>query len=267
MFSFTTFANQPPRCYTPPSRIPNTLLQNQAGDLQIPGTGIALGGGILFSISTSEVGSSPGPVMNPSSYEPAMHTHQSRHYDQLGHSQQPQQPPYTSSPFMHQNTGYESIEHDGSPMDDEDQIDFMDSELQNHSTIMTYQPGYCETNLATAMPPLSEKFRFHVTLNAPTAMTKHADEIPISYLNKGQVYSISVVDTAPTLPKSAGTMYRTFIRISFEDEQQRQRPATCWQLWKEGRGTSEAHWRDGKLIPVEYVKATQPAGGNFAYVN
>lgn len=35
-------------------------------------------------------------------------------------------------------------------------------------------------------------------LNVPTAMVKLADEIPITYLNKGQVYSISVVDTAPS---------------------------------------------------------------------
>jgi hypothetical protein len=89
-------------------------------------------------------------------------------------------------------------------------------------------------------------------------MIKHADEIPVTYLNKGQAYSVSIVDTAPTLPISPGTRYRTFIRISFEDEQQRQRPATCWQLWKEGRGTNEAHQRGGKLQAVEYVEATQP---------
>lgn len=109
------------------------------------------------------------------------------------------------------------------------------------------------------MPLSGEKFRFHVTLNAPTAMIKSADEIPVTYLNKGQAYSISIVDTAPTMPLPAGTRYRTFMRISFEDEQQRQRPSTCWQLWKEGRGTNEAHQRGGKLQAVEYVEANQPA--------
>merc|ERR1712093_252169 len=66
-------------------------------------------------------------------------------------------------------------------------------------------------------------------------------------------------DTTPNLPLPSGARYRTFIRISFEDEQQRQRPATCWQLWKEGRGTNEAHQRGGKLQAVEYVEANQPA--------
>jgi hypothetical protein len=114
-------------------------------------------------------------------------------------------------------------------------------------------------SMAAPMPASAEKFRFHVTLNAPTAMIKHADEIPVTYLNKGQAYSVSIVDTAPTIPLPQGTRYRTFVRISFEDEQQRQRPATCWQLWKEGRGTNEAHQRGGKLQAVEYVEANQPA--------
>jgi hypothetical protein len=54
--------------------------------------------------------------------------------------------------------------------------------------------------------------------------------------------------------------YRTFIRISFEDEQQRQKPAACWQLWKEGRGSNEAHQRGGRLQAVEFVDQTQVGG-------
>ena len=112
------------------------------------------------------------------------------------------------------------------------------------------------------LPPHAEKFRFHTTLNAPTAMVKHADEIPISYLNKGQAYSISIIDMEPELPIAPGTRFRTFVRISFEDEQQRQKPGVCWSLWKEGRGTNEAHQRGGKLQAVEYVEAGQPAEGD-----
>ncbi|KAG0132942.1 CP2 transcription factor-domain-containing protein [Tuber indicum] len=101
----------------------------------------------------------------------------------------------------------------------------------------------------------SERFRFNVILNAPTAMIKHPDEIPVTYLNKGQAYAISILDTTP--PLGAGPMrYRTYVRISFHDETQRSRPASCWQLWKEGRGTNEAHQRGGKLQAVEYVEAS-----------
>ncbi|OAA74258.1 CP2 transcription factor [Akanthomyces lecanii RCEF 1005] len=56
--------------------------------------------------------------------------------------------------------------------------------------------------------------------------------------------------------------YRTFIRVSFEDEEQRSKPSVCWGLWKEGRGTDEAHQRGGKLQAVEYVKTSQPAEGD-----
>lgn len=107
-------------------------------------------------------------------------------------------------------------------------------------------------------------FRFHSTLNAPTAMIKHADEIPVTYLNKGQAYSISIVDTTPQVAQPLPLRYRTFIRISFEDEQQRQRPGACWQLWKEGRGTNEAHHRGGRLQAVEFVDPAQAGGGEIA---
>lgn len=145
-------------------------------------------------------------------------------------------------------------------MDDDRRMNSLDASLQHPSPMMTYQPSHYDiSNMNAPLPASAEKFRFHVTLNAPTAMIKNADEIPITYLNKGQAYSVSIVDTAPTMPLPIGTRYRTFVRISFEDEQQRQRPGTCWQLWKEGRGINEAHQRGGKLQAVEYVEANQPA--------
>jgi CP2 transcription factor len=90
-------------------------------------------------------------------------------------------------------------------------------------------------------------------------MIKHSDEIPVTYLNKGQAYLVSVVDHSPPPPGTQLRKYRTYIRISFEDEQQRSRPSTCWQLWKEGRGSNEAHQRGGKLLAVEYVDPNQSA--------
>ena len=88
-------------------------------------------------------------------------------------------------------------------------------------------------------------------------MIKHPDEIPITYLNKGQAYAVTVSDTLALRPAQGPIRYRTVIRISFEDEEQRQRPSACWQLWKEGRGLAEAHQRGGKLQAVEFVDQNQ----------
>lgn len=56
--------------------------------------------------------------------------------------------------------------------------------------------------------------------------------------------------------------YRTHIRISFQEKEQRAKPGACWQLWKEGRGSSEAHQRGGKLQAVEYVDPFQGGDGD-----
>ncbi|KAJ5288252.1 CP2 transcription factor [Penicillium angulare] len=42
-----------------------------------------------------------------------------------------------------------------------------------------------------------EKLRYHVALRTPTAMVKSVEEIPILYLNKGQVYGTIVMDLNP----------------------------------------------------------------------
>lgn len=183
---------------------------------------------------------------------------QFQNYYPFGHPQAQTQPTFAPSSFVHHDTGYETMEQERSPMDDSGRMDCIDASSQQQSPVMAYRQGPQDVAASSAMPASAEKFRFHVTLNAPTAMIKHADEIPLTYLNKGQAYSISIIDTAPPVPLLPGTRYRTFVRVSFEDEQQRQRPATCWQLWKEGRGTNEAHQRGGKLQAVEYVEANQP---------
>ena len=88
-------------------------------------------------------------------------------------------------------------------------------------------------------------------------MVRRADEIPVTYLNKGQAYVMSIADSSGFGPTTGPVKYRSVVRISFEDEQQRQRPAACWQLWKEGRGLAEAHQRSGRLQAVEYVDQSQ----------
>jgi hypothetical protein len=91
-------------------------------------------------------------------------------------------------------------------------------------------------------------------------MVKNHSEIPITYLNKGQAYNISVLDSTPPMMSHEPVRYRTFVRVCFEEQEQRARPSACWQLWKEGRGINEAHQRGGKLLAVEYVDPLQGGG-------
>ncbi|KAJ5982671.1 CP2 transcription factor [Penicillium sp. IBT 35674x] len=51
--------------------------------------------------------------------------------------------------------------------------------------------------------------------------------------------------------------YRTFIRVSFEEEEQRSKPSDCWEIRKKGRGLTEAHRYGGKFQAVEFA---EPAG-------
>lgn len=88
-------------------------------------------------------------------------------------------------------------------------------------------------------------------------MVKSSTDIPMSYLNKGQTYSLSVADSNSPPMDLKVARYRTFVRVSFQEEEKRAKPAACWQLWKEGRGSSEAPQRGGKLHAVEYVDPLQ----------
>lgn len=91
-------------------------------------------------------------------------------------------------------------------------------------------------------------------------MVKHAQESPVAYLNKGQPYTLTVKDSTPPITNTESIKYRTFIRISFEGEEERSNPAERWKLWMNSRGKGEAHQRGGELLAVEYVNHLQSSG-------
>jgi hypothetical protein len=236
----------------------------------------------------------PSVFNNPNPFAYASHSQHSQHHSHHDHSQhdhsqshqQQHQQTFAPHQFSHQPS-FDHFHHA-----DQTKIDHFpaDVEMQEHTDthMDTYLQRPIDVHLAhgaqtslglekyvdnmellqSAHSPFladdqiadMNSFRYHSTLNAPTAMIKNANEIPITYLNKGQAYSIKIVDTRPANFNGATPTYRTYLRISFEDEQQRLRPTQCWQLWKEGRGSTEAHHRGGRLQAVEFVDPT-PSGG------
>ncbi|KAH0566299.1 hypothetical protein GP486_000299 [Trichoglossum hirsutum] len=213
---------------------------SQDGGIIAPETAMGTGSGSPLPLPTPEsrvdVGSTvyshgfPSQILSDGSYS-------------FGSLTEPQL--YPLDQFPHPSSGTEAV---GALEDDED------SEMWDASPVMVSPPQAEGLHLSEPL----KRFRFHATLNAPTAMVKRVDEIPVTYLNKGQPYSMTIVDTLQTTLGSAPVKYRTTIFISFDDPQQRRMPATCWRLWAEGRGASEAHKHGGILRAIEYVEANQP---------
>jgi len=228
--AFAAFANQPPTYYTPTPGAPNAGFSNHVNELPTPNMGISIGTPLSISngITMAPV-TATDLTFAPQTIQP----HQFQTYLPFS---QPMQPQYVEPAFDRHESG------PGSPMD-------MGGDLEMQPMMPMFGNKYEHEHA----PLSAEKFRYHVTLNAPTAMIKHADEIPVTYLNKGQAYTISIADTASP-GVGSNVRYRTYIRISFHDENQRAKPAQCWQLWKEGRGTNEAHQRGGRLQAVEFVE-------------
>ncbi|KAJ6143368.1 hypothetical protein N7471_002821 [Penicillium samsonianum] len=245
-YSMMPLANQHSGFYTPTSSGMGAMFHNQAGDLHTP-TGMHL--------------------MTPLAGMPAIQNHHSNGFEPFhpqfinpvhGMNQYTQQPSYAPSAFMHRDTGYDAMDDtlDDSALND------VNVETASNVTASTEISAQIGGDMSYAK---GEQFRFNVSLRAPTAMVKNLSEIPVTYLNKGQAYNISVIDTSPPMVNHEPIRYRTFVRVSFEEREQRAKPSTCWQLWKEGRGTTEAHQRGGKLLAVEYVDPLQ--GGSDAHRN
>ncbi|KAJ5601639.1 hypothetical protein N7510_011173 [Penicillium lagena] len=237
------FAGQHPGFYTPNSGGMGAMWRSQAGDLHTPTLG-------LNSMTPLSL---PIAVSNPQNalghYNPQLFAQQMPGINMYAQAQQ--QSSFAPSAFMHRgDSGYDA-------MDETSDSKEMQMDAASNITASTDLSGQVDMSYAD---PSGEKFRFNVSLRAPTAMVKDAKEIPITYLNKGQAYNLSVMDANPPLMSSQPIQYRTYVRVSFDEEEQRSKPSTCWQLWKEGRGSSESHQRGGKLLAVEYVDPLQGGG-------
>ena len=84
-------------------------------------------------------------------------------------------------------------------------------------------------------------------------MLKGSGESPVTYLNKGSHYSISVEDTLRAGSDPGKKVYCTSVQVVFDTEQQRQQPLACWRLWENNRDDDEVRSNEGRSQAIEYV--------------
>ena len=246
--NFLPFTNQPHNLFTPNSiGFNGNFHSQQAGDLHTP-----MGLNMMTPLPFSNQLASVAPMDADATA--------------MGINQFGQQ--FFSSPFQNTQSFAQQPSFAPSAFHHDSAYDAMDESVENSSLneLELQDPSTKMPALTVGMASQGDykngesEFRFNTTLRAPTAMIRTPRDIPITYLNKGQAYSLSLADSGPPLVDSKMLRYRTFIRVTFQDKEQRMKQGACWQLWKEGRGMSEAHQRHGKVQAVEYVDPFQ--GGN-----
>ncbi|KAE8352603.1 CP2 transcription factor-domain-containing protein [Aspergillus coremiiformis] len=243
--SFINPLSQPQGYYTPNSSGLGAVFHNLAGDLHTPSMGLNMitPPTLPQHIASATINANPTAM----GFEPFNQSYITPHFQ----NPQPLSQQSAFAPaFVHCDSGYDAID------ESVDELSLNDMDVQGNPPSHLI-PSMTQRDQVD-IPTPGEKFRYHVTLRAPTAMIRDQNEVPVSYLNKGQAYSVSVIDSAPPPPMNGHPVkYRTYIRVSFQDKEHRSKPAACWQLWKEGRGLNEAHQRGGKLQAVEYVDPIQ----------
>ncbi|CAG8304622.1 unnamed protein product [Penicillium olsonii] len=250
--SFPPFSHgfQFPGLYTPKLDGMGIISHNRAGDLHTP-TGMYMKRPFSPSISMQ----TPSQYLHPMGFE-SFNPQVFGNY--LGANSLDRQPiACDPSLLMHRDMAHDAMEVPASG------LSFDGSKFGTSSgTTPSMDPL---ASLGDHAPCVSgERPRFHTSLDAPTAMVNTPDEIPVTYLNKGQPYKISVTDLNPPMSTSEPIRYRTVIRVSFDEEQQRLDPPASWGIWKEVRGVNEAPKRDGKLLAVEFVN---PEHGAEAHIH
>lgn len=96
-----------------------------------------------------------------------------------------------------------------------------------------------------------------MTLQAPTAMVKDEHEIPVTYLNRGKVYFVSIADLNPLSLPLQKVKYRTCIRVAFDEKEQRSDTAASWGLWKRNQESSITYQQRKRPHALEYIDSTE----------
>lgn len=237
-----------------------SIFQSQAGDLHTPAA--KLDQVTPFSFAPAIPGGDPGDQNMPMLLD---HFGQQYFWENTEQTNATTEQTNTVNPSSAVNAMYERWDHSvpsSSTMDHfqpEKSMSLTESpKIPHHNEDKKYVDGLLVglDSITNINAIARHSLRFKVGLQAQTAMVKHKDEVPVTYLNKGQSYLLFVFDCDP--PRTTQPVkYRTHIRVSFNEPDQRAKPAACWELWRDVRGLKEARQRDGKPLAVEYVSTSQ----------
>ncbi|KAI8071200.1 CP2 transcription factor-domain-containing protein [Gongronella butleri] len=118
-------------------------------------------------------------------------------------------------------------------------------------TPLSYPPGKSDCGGAFVkndfVHPPSPSFRIETILEAPTAAAQRTDEPPLTYLNKGQTYNVSLKDRLGRSESITST-----IIIMFHDENHRKVAANYWRFWQ----TQQDNPRFARAIDIDLSKSS-----------
>ncbi|KAJ5644481.1 hypothetical protein N7507_010492 [Penicillium longicatenatum] len=220
----------------------NTYYHGQAGDLHTPslGTSLLTPKTLLEQFAVTPLPRNTGGI----AYD---------NLDPLFFAREPQNThwsnpsaAYPPSAFVHSDLADGFLDEPGEQL--------LSSDLGNQEQWDPQQPiSPQKSGMKTERSPSHGQtdLRYQVTLNTPTAMIHDPNDTPVTYLNKGHTYTLSVVDSTPPLTNGL-VQYRTSVRISFEEPEHISNPAACWSLWKGSRG-HVGTYEGGNMHAVEMV--------------
>ncbi|KAJ8660266.1 hypothetical protein O0I10_004128 [Lichtheimia ornata] len=90
-------------------------------------------------------------------------------------------------------------------------------------SVVPSPPSSCPSSSAA---PFSNNMRYEVILEAPTAAAQKSEDLPLTYLNKGQMYGLSITDAE----EFEGDISTT-VSIMFHDESHRKVAVDFWKFW------------------------------------
>ncbi|KAF9944116.1 grainyhead-like, partial [Mortierella alpina] len=93
----------------------------------------------------------------------------------------------------------------------------------------------------------SPSLRFKVTLDAQTAAMQHQGDTPVTYLNKGQFYTVSLQDA-----EEFDGDINSVIKVTFHEEAHRKMAARYWSFWL----SQQTNPKTARALDIEKASST-----------